>query len=198
MFGSQWAGHALLRSEMRMTEPNPSAPAPKKGTAALTVDDYAKWRAGNVTLAELAARCGVSVPAVHKRLKKLSHQPPSKPTPDAIPMVPSDKWMEPDASKPLPLFSDEDARTLAMSAAFSTLVHANHYLTSNAAIAPSVLKMTSVATNAAVDLLVKLGAMALPEPAEKPLPVLKIEVMTEEECAALRSGSGRAENSDED
>ncbi len=178
-----------------------SAPA-VPGTALLGVSDYAGWKSGQITLSEVAAKCGVSIAAVSKRFKKLAAiaakgDPDGDVPANAITLESSQKWVETDPSKPLPSFSDADARRLAISCAFSTLVHANHFLTSNTEVSPSVLKASGVATGDAIDLLVKLGALALPEPAEKPLPRLIIRTMTDAEEHELREGGVKGEDGDE-
>lgn len=180
---------------------NPKKAEALKGTQRLGDSDYSAWKARKVTLAEVAEKCGVSIAAVSKRFKKLAgegaNRASERDVPAAIALESSQKWVEPDPSKPLPIFSDADARKLAVSCAFSTLVHANHFLTSSTEVSPSVLKAAGVAANDAVELLVKLGVMALPEPAEKPLPQLVIRRMTDAEELELRENGAKGESDDE-
>lgn len=186
----------VLIRETQVTAKTKKAGRPAK--ANITESDFNDWQQGKVQLAELASRCGVSVAAVSKAMKK--HRPLASPAPlleDSPTIAPSRAGVGPgDRMLVQPIwqqgpdgFQGDDVMTLARSAAYGALLQAHRVLASQADVGPTQLKVCAGVVQWSIDQLDRLGVISLDKMEHEQLPKLRIEVMTEEEEESLRRGN---------
>lgn len=185
---------------------DPSLP----GVAGLSKGDYEAWRRGEVGLEDLAAKVGVSGPAVSKAFRKWKRADaaaatttttsPASTTPAAPPADPGPAdpaaTPPPSASLPaLPAFNSGDALILLKSAAIATLVRSHATLVSPGALGASALKALSTAIMTASETLVRTGVLRLDDiESDRPRDLI-VRVLTEDEEREIRR---RAESPDPD
>ncbi len=175
----------------------PKVGRPPKGK--FTETDLRAWQDGKVQLSELATRAGISVAAVSKAMKKLRIATPAKgisefspgpSTPTSAAPVPAGDQMlvQPIWRQGTEGFTETDVMTLARSAAYGALLQAHRVLASQQEIGPTALKMYFGVAQQSVEQLDRLGVISLAKTEQEQLPKLTVQVMTEEEEEALRSG----------
>lgn len=151
------------------------------GLAGLAIEDFARWKRKEVTLDDLADRCGVSKQAVSKWMQKQSADRVSNSQPSSKQNVGDSD----DGQISVLEFTEDEATRLAKSGAFAVLLKAHNVVTKSVDLGPSAIKAAGSAIGAAIDDLQRLGVIAYKVPSSEPTD-LSIHMMTEDEEDKIR------------